>query len=146
MMSRRSLYWLAAVLAIVAGAAHAQSTSSQKEATMPVASASLQNLMRAPLVLRGTLGAEQIQVHLRPKSDEDGIEGSYFVFGQGVQILLAGEVDHDDLIMEESLNGQDVSGQWEGVFKGGFVSGTWSSPDGAQSKPFVLSLGALTHK
>ena len=112
--------------------AHAQSAVPQ----------SLQELVRKPVVWRGTLGTEQIQLSLRPKKDEDGLEGSYFVFGQGAQILLAGEVDHDDLMMEESRNGKDVSGEWDGSFKNGVLSGTWSTLDGAVSKPFVLNMGA----
>jgi|SRR5450830_135105 len=104
---------------------------------------SLQELVRKPVVLRGTLGTEQIQLSLRPKKDEDGLEGSYFVFGQGAQILLAGEVDHDDLMMEESRNGKDVSGEWDGSFKNGVLGGTWSTLDGTVSKAFVLNMGAV---
>lgn len=85
---------------------------------------SLQDIVRKPIVLRGTLGVDKIQLVLRPKVDEDGFEGQYFIFGQGSQILLAGEVDQNDLMMEESHNGKDVSGQWEGNFKDGILSGT----------------------
>ncbi|MBB3210948.1 hypothetical protein FHW67_000183 [Herbaspirillum sp. Sphag1AN] len=103
---------------------------------------SFQDLAHKTLVLRGTLGGEQVQMTLHPKQDEDGLAGTYFIFGQGAQILLAGEADHDDLVMEESHNGKDVSGEWAGEFKNGVLSGTWSALDGAVSKPFVLNLTA----
>jgi len=103
---------------------------------------SLQDVLSKPAVLRGTLGGERIQLSVKPKVDEDGVEGSYFVFGQGAQILLAGEVDQNDLMMEESHNGKDVSGQWEGSFKNGLLSGTWSTLDGSVTKPFSLKVGA----
>ena len=103
---------------------------------------SFQDLAHKTLVLRGTLDGEQVQMTLSPKKDEDGLRGTYFIFGQGAQIMLAGEADHDDLVMEESHNGKDVSGEWAGEFKNGVLSGTWSTLDGAVSKPFVLNLAA----
>jgi hypothetical protein len=113
-------------------------------ATAPVTAApgSLQALLGKAAVLRGTLGDDRIQLSLKPKADEDGLEGNYFVFGQSAQILLAGEVDQNDLMMEESHNGKDVSGQWEGSFKNGLLSGTWSTLDGSVTKPFSLKVGA----
>ena len=108
----------------------------------PASTASLKELLRQPVVLRGSLGADKIQVTLRPKMDEDGFEGSYFVFGQGTQILLAGEVDENDFMMEQSHNAHDVSGQWEGTFSHGVLSGTWSTLDGAVTKPFTLKVGS----
>ncbi|MFL9877525.1 hypothetical protein PQR63_03980 [Herbaspirillum rhizosphaerae] len=110
-------------------------------ATMAVVPGSLEDIVRKPIVLRGTLGDDKIQLSLRPKVDEDGLEGQYFIFGQGSQILLAGEVDQNDLMMEESHNGKDVSGQWEGNFKNGVLSGTWSTLDGSVTKPFSLKTG-----
>lgn len=103
---------------------------------------SLQEMLSKPAVLRGTLGDAQVQLSVKPKADEDGLEGKYFVFGQSAQILLAGEVDQNDLMMEESHNGKDVSGQWEGSFKNGLLSGTWSTLDGSVTKPFSLKVGA----
>jgi hypothetical protein len=91
------------------------------------------------VVLRGTLGDATIQMQVRPKADPtEGIEGAYIVFGRSGQILLAGETDGDSLLMEESENGTDVSGQWEGRQQGGEVRGTWQSADGAVSRQFVL--------
>jgi len=96
-------------------------------------------LFSRPVVLRGTLGDANIQMQVRPKADPaEGIEGTYIIFGRSSQILLAGETDGDSLLMEESENGTDVSGQWEGRQQGGEVRGTWQSADGAVSRQFVL--------
>ncbi|WP_157212511.1 hypothetical protein [Herbaspirillum sp. CF444] len=127
-------------LLIFTAQVEAQQPGDATAATM-VVPGSLQDIVRKPLVLRGTLGGDKIQLSLRPKVDEDGLEGQYFVFGQGSQILLAGEVDQNDLVMEESHNGKDVSGQWEGSFKNGVLSGTWSTLDGSVTKPFSLKAG-----
>ena len=92
------------------------------------------------VVLRGTLGEAQIQMKLQPKEDPaEGIEGEYIVFGRSGRILLAGETDSGGLLMEESENGTDVSGQWEGQQEGAAVRGTWQSADGSVSKPFLLT-------
>ncbi|OWW22373.1 hypothetical protein [Noviherbaspirillum denitrificans] len=94
-----------------------------------------------PVSLRGTLGTEPIQVTLRTKEEfEDGIEGDYFVFGSGQRVLLAGEIDGEDLFLEESANGTDVSGQWEGKMAGGVITGEWQSTDGKSSKLFELRI------
>ncbi len=125
---------------VVAGAA--ATTATAPVASTAAAPGSLQDMLSKPVVLRGTLGGDRIQLSMKPKADEDGLEGNYFVFGQGAQILLAGEVDQNDLMMEESHNGKDVSGQWEGSFKNGLLSGTWSTLDGSVTKPFSLKVGA----
>lgn len=97
-------------------------------------------LMTHALVLRGQIGGRDIQLSLQPKKNEDGLEGRYFFFGGSPEILVAGEVEGDDLLMEESVNGKDVSGQWEGHRQGQSITGTWSSADGSISKPFALQL------
>ena len=99
-----------------------------------------QSLMGRSLVMRGELGGQRIQLAIEPKNNEDGLHGRYFVFGESTEILLAGEVDGDDLLMEESRNGRDVSGQWEGHRQGTAIVGTWSSPDGSVTRPFSLQL------
>jgi hypothetical protein len=110
---------------LLAGAAYAADASS--------------GLFARPVVLRGTLGDAQIQMQLRPKADPaEGLEGEYIVFGRSGHILLAGETEADGLLMEESENGTDVSGQWEGRQDGASVRGTWQSADGSISKPFSL--------
>jgi len=92
------------------------------------------------VVLRGTLGRDQVQAKLRASPDPDeGLEGDYAVSGQPRKILL-GELDGDDFFMEESANGKDVSGKWSGKLSGDVVSGTWQSADGLVTKPFNMKI------
>jgi hypothetical protein len=94
-----------------------------------------------PVALRGTLGSDAIQMNLRTKAEfEDGIEGDYFLFGSSQKVLLAGEIEGEDLFLEESVNGTDVSGQWEGKMAGDVISGEWQSVDGKISKPFQVRI------
>jgi hypothetical protein len=98
-------------------------------------------LLEAPLALRGTLGDAAIQANLRAKEiPDEGFEGDYFLFGHSQKILLAGEVEGDDVFMEESENGTDVSGQWTGKLVGDTISGNWQSFDGLTNKPFSLRI------
>jgi len=95
--------------------------------------------------LRGTMGSDKIRMHIQPKpEDRDSVEGSYVVAGgkrnNGKQILLAGEVSKNKLSMEESEDGVDVSGQWDGELKDNVIRGVWQSDDGKVSKEFVLEL------
>lgn len=99
------------------------------------------SLFMKPVALRGMLGDAQIQVTLRTKEPaEDGIEGEYFVFGSSHRVLLAGEVEGHEVFMEESENGTDVSGQWDGKLAGETLSGEWQSADGKIKKPFSLRI------
>ena len=124
-MTRRRLRAGLLCLGLLAGGAQAQDAAG--------------GLFSRPVVLRGTLGSADIQMQVRPKDDpSEGIEGSYIVFGRSGKILLAGETEGDSLLMEESENGTDVSGQWEGRQEGGEVRGSWQSADGAISRQFVL--------
>ena len=94
-----------------------------------------------PIALRGTLGNDQVQMTLRAKTDGSGVEGDYFIFGSGGrQILLAGEIEENDMFLEESENGKDVSGHWDGTISGDTVSGTWQPVGGSGLKPFTLML------
>ncbi|MFZ6656133.1 hypothetical protein [Undibacterium sp. TJN19] len=98
-----------------------------------------------PIELRGKMGGEQIRMHLQPKTeDRDSVEGSYVVLSgkrnQGKKILLAGEVSGNKLSMEESEDGVDVSGQWDGELKGNTIRGIWQSDDGKISMDFVIEL------
>lgn len=99
-----------------------------------------QDLMAHAIVLRGDIDGRAIQLSLQPKKNEDGLEGRYFFFGGSPEILVAGEVEGDDLVMEESVNGKDVSGQWEGHRQGNAITGTWSNTDGSVTKPFSLQI------
>lgn len=104
-------------------------------------SASVKMLFLKPVVLRGTLGDAQIQATLRTKQEfEDGVEGDYFLFGHSLRILLAGEVEGDELVLEESENGTDVSGQWLGKIAGDAITGEWQSANGEITKPFRLRI------
>lgn len=129
--------WFAASILLVA----MPLTRAGEVAGAPASPSSLQQLlMGQAVVLRGEIDGRPIQLSLKPKKDEDGLEGRYFFFGGAPEILVAGEVEGDDLLMEESANGKDVSGQWEGRRQGQALSGTWSSPDGAVTRSFSLQL------
>ncbi|RJF98586.1 hypothetical protein [Noviherbaspirillum saxi] len=98
-------------------------------------------LFAKPVALRGKLGDADIQATLRNKEQmEEGIEGEYFYFGRSLKVLLAGEIEGEDLFMEESENGTDVSGQWEGKLQGDMLAGEWQSADGKIKKPFSLRI------
>lgn len=117
-------------------------------ASAPVAVSSAPLVFQKPVALRGTVGDVQIQVNLRPKEEVDeGHEGEYFIFGNSHKILLAGEIEKDGVIfMEESVNGTDISGQWDGTLEGDVLAGTWMSADGSITKPFSLKLIPQVHK
>ena len=118
---------------------------------LPVASASSVkpfpaaiNRFARPVFLRGKLGEMQIQMHLHPHVDyEDSVQGDYFVFGKSTKVLLAGELQADELVLEESANGRDVSGQWIGTLEGVVFSGIWYSGDQSRSQPFELTIVEL---
>lgn len=98
-----------------------------------------------PVELRGKLGADKVTMHIQPKpEDRDSVEGNYVVAGgkrnHGNKILLAGEISGNKLSMEESEDGTDVSGQWDGELKDNVIRGVWQSDDGKVSKDFVLEL------
>lgn len=96
-------------------------------------------LFNRPVVFRGKLGDMPIQATVRPKEiAEEGLEGDYFFFGRSQKILLAGELEGESIFLEESENGTNISGQWEGKLQDGAIQGTWMSADGSVSKPFSL--------
>lgn len=117
-------------------------------ASAPVAVSSAPVVFQKPVALRGTVGDIQIQVNLRPKEEiDEGHEGEYFIFGNSHKILLAGEIEKDGVIfMEESVNGTDISGQWDGKLEGDVLAGTWMSADGSITKPFSLKIIPQVHK
>lgn len=108
----------------------------------PVAVSTAPVIFQKPVALRGTVGDVQIQVNLRPKAEVDeGHEGEYFIFGNSHKILLAGDIEKDGvLFLEESVNGTDISGQWDGKLEGDVLVGTWMSADGSITKPFSLKI------
>ncbi len=106
--------------------------------------AAIPALFLKPVLLRGTLGDVNVQVQIRPKAEiDEGIEGEYFIFGNTAQILLAGEIEGDILFMEESENGTNISGQWDGKLEGDILAGSWMSADGSFTKPFSLKVVPL---
>lgn len=129
---------LAAAFVMSAPFAHAGESQAQ---TAPAITLNGKAAFVKPVTLRGKLGDGDIQVNLRTKEQmEDGVEGEYFYFGRSQNILLAGEIDGEYLFMEESENGTDVSGQWDGKLADNTISGEWQSADGKIKKPFTLRL------
>ena len=107
----------------------------------PIAHSPAAALLARPATLRGKIGAQPIEMHLQMKVPADeGIEGDYLLTGQTHKILLAGESENDNLSLEESENGSDISGLWDGVIDGRTIRGTWTSADGSVVKPFELSV------
>jgi len=151
-MIRQQRYWLLplmlSVCATRAGAATQDAIPSlameqpQTAIAVPQGRPVSEKLLQAgPIFFRGTLGDDQIQANLRAKADiAEGFEGDYFLFGHSQKVLLAGEIDGDDVFMEESVNGTDVSGQWNGKLNEEVVSGTWQSADGLITKPFTMKI------
>lgn len=122
--------------AICLGMTSAIGNAAQQEQT-----ASPKTIFASPVLLRGVLGDVQMQASLRPKTETDeGIEGEYFVFGGSGTVLLAGEVDAEGVFLEESQNGVDVSGRWDGKLTGDTIAGEWQSVDGKVTKPFSLKI------
>ena len=136
---------LIAALALAANSFAADAvapTTAAAPTSAAVAVSSAPVIFQKPVALRGTVGDVQIQVNLRPKAEVDeGHEGEYFIFGNSHKILLAGEIEKDGvLFMEESVNGTDISGQWDGKLEGDVLAGTWMSADGSITKPFSLKI------
>lgn len=145
MMVGRLVAGLVFVLGFASAPVLAGSDKAATEVATDVATVG-QNLFAKPLTLRGKLGDTQIEMHLQLKPDPtEGIQGTYTIAGQSTQILLAGESENTDVIMEESVNGKDVSGEWAGKLVGTTFSGTWSTTDDALTKPFVLTVLTAKH-
>jgi hypothetical protein len=150
-MARLSRRLVAIAIFVVAGAGVAVAAGNEAAATsamaapgsasgMPVNSvAPSVKLFAGQETWLGTLGDMPMQAKLRLKTDfEGGLEGEYFLFGHSQKILLAGEFDADGIFLEESENGTDVSGQWEGKLEHDVMRGSWTSADGTVTKPFML--------
>lgn len=112
-----------------------------KPAANPAELQSAAKLFSQPVLLRGTLGERKIQMRLQPHAEFEGsVQGEYFAFGQSQKIALAGEYQGDELMMEESVNGTNVSGQWNGSLIGNTYSGNWYAEDESSSVPFALTV------
>jgi hypothetical protein len=147
MMKKVLLSTLVALAAVSTGAS-AQTSAQTAAPTAQTAAAPGTNvpaLFHKPVFFRGVVGDINVQVNIRPKADiDEGIEGEYFIFGNSHKILLAGEIEGDQLFMEESENGTNISGQWDGKLEGDTLVGSWMSADGSITKPFTLK--AVTQK
>ncbi|HEY8609433.1 MAG TPA: hypothetical protein VIM12_20145 [Noviherbaspirillum sp.] len=115
--------------------------ASLAQPVVPAVPSAGKQLFVRPVALRGTLGDAPVQIDLRTKQEyADGVEGEYFVFGSSQKVLLAGEIEGDEVFLEESENGTDVSGQWNGKLAGEVFSGEWLSADGTRTKPFSVRI------
>ncbi|MDP9108085.1 MAG: hypothetical protein M3N23_03320 [Pseudomonadota bacterium] len=129
---------IAALLTIVSCAT---ALSAPLDAGAPLAQSPAAALLARPVLLRGILGDRRVEMQLHMKANPDeGIEGDYLLADRVGRILLAGETDNDTIALEESENGSDISGQWDGRVEGGVMRGTWLSADGSVSKPFELKV------
>lgn len=141
MMKKILLSTLIALVAVSTGASAqiaAQGTAPAAQ-TAPAPGANVPALFHKPVFFRGVVGDINVQVNIRPKADiDEGIEGEYFIFGNSHKILLAGEIEGNQLFMEESENGTNISGQWDGKLEGDSLVGSWMSADGTITKPFTL--------
>lgn len=136
-----SAQWAACMLALALLGIGMNEANAVQPSANTVTIATKASPFAAPVVLRGNLGDRQIQMQLRPKQDiDEGVEGNYFVFGQAQKILLAGEIEEQEFWLEESVNGTDVSGQWQGERQGSTLRGSWSSADNALTLPFQLQI------
>ena len=98
-------------------------------------------IFASPVYMRGTLGKLRIKMYLQPHADyEESVQGNYSVSGKTEKIMLAGELQGDELSMEESVNGSDVSGQWSGRLEGTVFHGTWYSDAQSRSLPFEVTI------
>ncbi|MFC7287774.1 hypothetical protein ACFQPC_06960 [Herminiimonas glaciei] len=137
MMKKVLLSTLIALAAVSTGVS-AQGAAPAAQAA-PVPGSNVPVLFHKPVFFRGVVGDINVQVNIRPKADiDEGIEGEYFIFGNSHKILLAGEIEGNQLFMEESENGTNISGQWDGKLEGDSLVGSWMSADGTITKPFTL--------
>lgn len=108
-------------------------------------------------IYRGTLGQKQIQLTLRPKpAATDSLAGEYFIFGEGHIIQLVAEIEPDGQTYafwaEESRNGSDVSGEWQGTWvlkkesSKGSITGVWKDEADQQTQSFALEKVMIERK
>ena len=97
-------------------------------------------------VYTGVIGDVPIHMRLGRKPGEiDSVHGEYTAGkGPGVR-LVTGEYENGGFLMEESDDGTNVTGTWEGAIDmHGIVHGTWTDvAHGGSTLPFVLRLVAV---
>ncbi len=94
-------------------------------------------------IYRGVLGEQRVQMVLSADEEQPGtFEGDYFVFGGGRNILVAGEIDAESFYLEETEDGEHVSGSWDGKLvieeNRAYIVGTWRNGDETVALPFKL--------
>lgn len=89
----------------------------------------------------GTVGDRPVRLRIGPKTDaRDSVQGEYSIDGSPGVRLLAGEYADGTFLMEESVDGTRVTGQWEGaVDASGAVRGQWFDPSRpGHALPFMI--------
>jgi len=94
-------------------------------------------------IYRGVLGEQRVQMVLMADEEQPGsYEGDYFVFGGGRNIQVAGEIDAERFYLEETEDGEHVSGSWDGKLvieaNRAYIVGTWRRGDESVAMPFKL--------
>ena len=94
-------------------------------------------------IYRGVLGEQRVQMVLMADEEQPGsYEGDYFVFGGGRNIQVAGEIDAERFYLEETEDGEHVSGSWDGKLvieaNRAYIVGTWRKGDESVAMPFKL--------
>jgi hypothetical protein len=94
-------------------------------------------------IYRGVLGEQRVQMVLMADEEQPGnYEGDYFVFGGGRNIQVAGEIDAERFYLEETEDGEHVSGSWDGKLvieaSRAYIVGTWRKGDESLALPFKL--------
>lgn len=94
-------------------------------------------------IYRGLLGEQRVQMVLMADEEQPGsYEGDYFIFGGGRNIQVAGEIDVERFYLEETEDGEHVSGSWEGKLvieaSRAYIVGTWHNGDETVALPFKL--------
>lgn len=91
----------------------------------------------------GPLGDNVVQMALSIDPDDDEVlSGEYFVFGGQSKVLVVGELSGAEFYLEESQDGNKISGYWEGKFLTenghGYMVGVWTNADERVKKNFKL--------
>lgn len=94
-------------------------------------------------IYRGVLGEQRVQMILQPDEEQPGwFQGDYFIFGGGRNIQVLGEIDVESFYLEETEDGEHVSGSWDGKLvieaNRAYIVGTWRNGDDTIALPFKL--------
>ena len=128
-----------ALLALVAGHCWAQPTPAACPAPHEMRAVHLYGAWRASWAdAPGQTGA-LLQLERHPELGES-VRGR--LEREGVQALVAGDVDEGDFTLEESRDGQRISANWIGRVADGScgkeIAGVWTDADTGAQRAFVL--------